>query len=182
MVVVAIIAILSTIAIPSYQNFQAKARQKEGFALLGAYFTAAQASRAEHGFYPGDFVASGFQPTGSLHYRVTVGANPTLVARATAAPPIYYGTYSTNCLNTSQACACLPAACAPVYTSTWQEVAIIGSSTGVAAPVLGACGAPAATDTTFNVVASGVIRTSGDADTYAMNQLKALTMCNDGIN
>lgn len=178
MVVVAIIAILSTIAIPSYQNFQAKARQKEGFALLSAYYTAAQATRAEHGFFPGDFVATGFQPTGQLHYRLTgaAGNNPTLITRVNDNQ--FFGTYSTACTDTSMACGCMPNACVPVYTDTWREVTVGGFV--AAAPV--GCAAAAAMNDSFEAVASGIIKTGGDADTYAMNHRKVLRMCNDGIN
>ena len=71
MVVVAIIAILATIAVPAYQDFQSKTRQKEAQVLLSSYYSTSQAARAEHGWFPGNFVAVGFNPTGQLGYRVT---------------------------------------------------------------------------------------------------------------
>jgi prepilin-type N-terminal cleavage/methylation domain-containing protein len=172
MVVVAIIAILSTIAIPSYNSFQAKARQKEGFAMLSAYYTAAQATRAEMGAFPGNFVETGFQPTGQLHYRVTSADNAGFqVPYGTAAPG--------SCFSTNGACVCAPV-CVPLYQSAWTEV--VAGSYIVAAPVLGACAAASATNTAFQTIVSGIISSGGVADTYSMNQMKLLTMCNDGIN
>ncbi len=170
MVVVAIIAILSTIAIPSYNNFQAKARQKEGFAMLSAYYTAAQATRAEFGSFPGNFVETGFQPTGQLRYRVTSADN--------AGFQVPYGTRGPACNSTSAVCPCVPV-CAPLYESVWTDIPSVAGSVGSIAPV--AC-APGATNTTFTVCASGVVRTGGDADSYSMNQQKLLLMTNDGIN
>jgi prepilin-type N-terminal cleavage/methylation domain-containing protein len=170
MVVVAIIAILSTIAIPSYQNFQAKSRQKEGFALLGAYFTAAQATRAELGIYPGNFVGTGFSPTGQLGYRVTAvnGAVP------------QYGSNDPACVVTTAACAC--GGSCPNFR-TWDERPAVADGLAPAAPV-GCAPATASGAGTFIVVASGIIRAQAGAtaDTYSMNQRKVLQMCNDGIN
>ena len=48
-VVVVIIGILSSIAIPSFQNASDKAKQKEASTLLGSYLKAAQAFYTEYG-------------------------------------------------------------------------------------------------------------------------------------
>lgn len=171
MVVVAIIAILSTIAIPSYQNFQAKARQKEGFALLSAYYTAAHATRAEFNFYPGNFVATGFAPTGQLTYRVTAKDNGTNVP---------YGSDDAACITTAAACACAAPNACPNF-KTWQE----NPAGGVGGPVgpVAATAAVKATDTAFITAASGIISSTADsADEYTMDQLKVLKMIKDGIN
>ncbi len=48
-VVVVIIGILSSIAIPSFQNASDKAKQKEASTLLGSYLKAAQAYYTEYG-------------------------------------------------------------------------------------------------------------------------------------
>ena len=48
-VVVVIIGILSSIAIPSFQNASDKAKQKEASTLIGSYLKAAQAYYTEYG-------------------------------------------------------------------------------------------------------------------------------------
>ena len=46
MVVVAIIAILASFAVPQYESFQAKSRQKEAMGLMNAFYAAAKAVEA----------------------------------------------------------------------------------------------------------------------------------------
>jgi type IV pilus assembly protein PilA len=74
MVVVAIIGILASVAIPNFQRFQRKARQSEGRALLGGMYTALEAFRAEWEDYTGPFLDIGFGPSGTLRYNVGFGA------------------------------------------------------------------------------------------------------------
>tara|TARA_Y100001968_G_scaffold321489_1_gene355963 strand:+ start:2129 stop:2671 length:543 start_codon:yes stop_codon:yes gene_type:complete len=50
-VVVVIIGILSSIAIPSFQNASDKAKQKEATTLVSSYLKAAQAHQLEYGVY-----------------------------------------------------------------------------------------------------------------------------------
>ena len=168
MVVVAIIAILSTIAIPSYNNFQAKARQKEGFSLLGAYYTAAQASRAEMGAFPGNFLETGFQPSGTLHYRVTAADNAGFVPR--------YGTrLNAGCVATNGGCTGTPALSTPFVI--WQEETV-----GAYVPAAPAGCVAAATNLAFLACVGGIIKTAAGSDIYSINQLKTLTMVADGLN
>jgi prepilin-type N-terminal cleavage/methylation domain-containing protein len=51
MVVVAIIAFLSTIAVPSFLRYMAKAKRAEAYMNLGAIYTAEKMYWAEHGCY-----------------------------------------------------------------------------------------------------------------------------------
>jgi type IV pilus assembly protein PilA len=167
MVVVAIIAILSTIAIPSYQSFQARSRQKEGFALLGAYFNAAQGSRAEYGHFPGDFASSGFAATGMLGYRLVAGANATPLPFGLASFPM--------CVSTDVMSTC------PAGFITWTELplqAMTMVSLGVWAPGTMA----ATTDNMFTAAAAGVVSLDAGAhDEYTINELKNLAVVSDGL-
>jgi type IV pilus assembly protein PilA len=68
MIVVAIIGILASIAIPNFQKFQAKSRQSEAKADLTAIFTSESAFSAEYQSYTADFVAMGYAPNGVFRY------------------------------------------------------------------------------------------------------------------
>jgi type IV pilus assembly protein PilA len=72
MVVVAIIGILATLAIPQYNKFQAKARQSEAKIALSGLSTAEETYRGENGSYTTAFNDLGFTLTGNKRY-YTVG-------------------------------------------------------------------------------------------------------------
>jgi prepilin-type N-terminal cleavage/methylation domain-containing protein len=59
MVVVGIIAFLAAIAIPSYANYQARARQTEAAILLASLHTAEHAYFAQHGRYSTQLAGDG---------------------------------------------------------------------------------------------------------------------------
>jgi type IV pilus assembly protein PilA len=69
MVVVAIIGILATIAVPNFQRFQARAKQASAKTELSGIFTAQKAFFVEYQSYHGDLQMIGFVPEG-----VTPGA------------------------------------------------------------------------------------------------------------
>ncbi|MCB0393297.1 MAG: pilin [Bdellovibrionales bacterium] len=68
MVVVAIIGILSAIAIPNYQRFQRKARQSEARSHLGGIYTAEKAYQAETSGFTDNLFALGYGADGQLQY------------------------------------------------------------------------------------------------------------------
>lgn len=68
MVVVAIIGILATMAIPQVTKFMAKARQAEAKLLLGSIYTAEKGFYVEHSTYYHDFKVLGFSPEGRVRY------------------------------------------------------------------------------------------------------------------
>lgn len=184
MVVVGIIAILSTIAIPSYQTFQAKARQKEGFNMLNTFFSTAHATKAEFGFFAGNLVGTGFQPVGNLGYRLRSLDN-TGADRDTgdANFPMTAASNDDACQNTSQACNC-GGACGTY--NVWQDAGggAVGATIGplVTVAACGALPAPGTTDTTFSIRIAGVISLkSAQADAYGMDHNKQIVMCQDGL-
>jgi len=70
MVVVAIIGILASIAIPSVNKYMAKARQSEAKTNLSTLYTSEKAFFAEYNIYDSRFGAVGFYPEGNLRYNV----------------------------------------------------------------------------------------------------------------
>jgi type IV pilus assembly protein PilA len=71
MVVVAIIAFLGVIGIPSYLRFVAKSKRTEAYLNLGAIYAAQKAYWAEHGTYTDKLTGSdgiGWSPEGKIQY------------------------------------------------------------------------------------------------------------------
>jgi prepilin-type N-terminal cleavage/methylation domain-containing protein len=65
MIVVAIIGILAAIAIPNFQKYQAKARQKEAQLQLSSVYTAELSFRGEQNSFTGCLRQAGFVPEGN---------------------------------------------------------------------------------------------------------------------
>ncbi len=94
MIVVAIIGILATVAIPNFAKFQAKARASESRSQLAALFTAQKAFQAEYNAYTTDIVTSGYLPQGSLRYLTGFGTAST---HTIAPPPPGHTPANMNC-------------------------------------------------------------------------------------
>jgi len=75
MVVVAIIGILSAVAVPQFQKFQRKAKQAEGKSLLAAAYLGQKAFLAEHNTYYPNLYATGLEPEGIVNYRIIVASS-----------------------------------------------------------------------------------------------------------
>lgn len=74
MVVVAIIGVLASIAIPSVNKYIAKARQTEAKTNLASIYTSEKAFYAEYNGYHNMFGVIGFSPEGKLRYNVGFAA------------------------------------------------------------------------------------------------------------
>jgi type IV pilus assembly protein PilA len=164
MIVVAIIGILSAVAIPNFARFQRKARQSEVKMNLSSYFTSEQAFAAEFNMYAGNFAATGFKPLGNLNYRLISATSAS--ATVTTAPG-----YIATCDTTATA----PGTCLSQYVEMGAGSATaIGVDTVIAAPA-------AAAVTTFTGVAGGWIGGAA-SDTWSINQAKTLANTASGIN
>ncbi|RYZ79022.1 MAG: prepilin-type N-terminal cleavage/methylation domain-containing protein, partial [Proteobacteria bacterium] len=81
MIVVAIIGILASIAVPNFKKFQVKARQSEAKAQLTSLYTAEKAFAGEWTMYNGDFRNIGYAPEGKMRYQVGFPAIGTIPAQ-----------------------------------------------------------------------------------------------------
>lgn len=97
MVVVAIIGVLATIAIPRVNRFIAKSRQSEAQVNLSSLYTFNKNFFVEFQGYTSAFTAMGFRPEGSLRYNAgftTAAAGPAAYVTLKA-PATYDGAVST---------------------------------------------------------------------------------------
>ncbi|MEX0672242.1 MAG: prepilin-type N-terminal cleavage/methylation domain-containing protein [Candidatus Babeliales bacterium] len=76
MIVVAIVAFLAIVAVPSYMRFLAKVKRAEAYVNLGTIYTAQKAHWAEHGTYSAILNGQngvGWKPEGDHHYTYGFG-------------------------------------------------------------------------------------------------------------
>ncbi len=99
MIVVAIIGILASVAVPSFQKFQAKARQSEAKTQLAALYAAEKAFHAEWLSYHPSFLDNGYSPEGQLRYNVGFAAAGGFVNLGG-----YTGANSATAFNTTNYC------------------------------------------------------------------------------
>ena len=157
MIVVAIIGILATVAIPNFSKFQAKARASESRAQLAALFTAEKAFHAEWMSYHTDLLNVGYRPNGSLRYVTGFGT------ASAAAPPGYTGPALTaNNFSTGVAAVCAASGCVN------NAVTVAGAA--VAALT---ANAPTAAVNAFDAAAEGFVGGTGP-DVWTINQSKAV--------
>ena len=101
MIVVAIIGILATVAIPNFNKFQAKARQSEAKGNLSAIYSAEKSFYAEWSSYYGDFRDIGFLPEGRINYALGfAGVGPAAAAISTSFVPSTQGGGASLCFST----------------------------------------------------------------------------------
>lgn len=171
MIVVAIIGILATVAIPNFTRFQAKARQANGKSLLSGYYTAQKAAYAEYSYFPGNFSGAGFRPDGTVVYRV-VAADNSAVADAGGATGNISDLSACNHTAATAANCGYPAA-------LLENAAYAEPAATLAAPAAAALGAPGAAGT-FLATAGGRIGGAA-ADRWTIDQNQVLTNTANGL-
>lgn len=172
MVVVAIIGILASLAIPSIGKYMAKARQSEAKTQLSSLYTAEKAFFAEYTAYDPRFLAVGYSPEGKLRYNVGFlsatftagpanGYNPAAGLAATRDTNTYCGT-GTGVVAAAVGCA------------------MLNGATGGAPPALNASDVD--TSSTFIANAVAMIHQSAAApDSWTINQVKDMQNPVNGI-
>lgn len=165
MVVVAIIGILASLAIPSIGKYMAKARQSEAKSQLSNLYTAEKAFFAEYTQYDSRFGAIGYSPEGKLRYNVGFA---TSVASTT-----YSGTLATavqQAFNTLTAC---PAVTGAANVAVANGCGTLPGATNAPPPALAGTSVVAnAGASTFIGEATAVVHSQGVADQWTISQNK----------
>lgn len=179
MVVVAIIGILATLAVPQVNKFMAKARQAESKTNLSGIYTAQKAFFAEYNGYATAFGVIGYGPEGVLRYNTGFSA-----AMATL-PPAYVATAPTGYrvgINTRAFCGdhanatgndtTLSPDCRviPEGQQTIPATAVISNPTTNAA------------QTFIAASISQIVKGSPNLDTWQINQAKIINNTVNGID
>lgn len=173
MIVVAIIGILATVAVPNFTRFQAKARQSSGKSLLAGYYSAQKATYSEFQYYPGNFSGAGFKPEGQLTFRLTAADNGAVVGSVTtnaADLAAFAGCVVTSVVPTA-------ANCGAAFAGAWSELPNVAAPVGCAAAAAGAMGAAGS----FTACASANIGHPTLADTWRITELKVVDNTQNGI-
>lgn len=152
MIVVAIIGVLSAVAVPNFKKYQAKAKTSEAKVQLAAAYTAEQAFYGDFGIYHNCLSYMGFNPadqSNSRYYAIGFSEDTTIDATA-------YNTAENSGLSTT---ACLEAGTASAGVTFFEAGKGSGSAVAVAIEsadnTLGDQGDP--TDQVFTIGSNGVI-------------------------
>lgn len=175
MIVVAIIGVLSAVAVPNFQKYQAKAKTSEAKVQLAAAYTAEQAFFGDFGIYHSCLDYMGYNPADEKDSRFyAVGfSNNAAVNSLAQASAVNTGLSDTICPNT------LNAADGTTYYSAGKR---IGSIDPIAVPNSSdtSLGAQTLDSTmTFVIAATGIISSkatgSVDASRWTMSENKVMT-------
>lgn len=168
MVVVAIIGVLASIAVPAINKYLAKARQSEAKTNLASLYTSEKAFYAEYTAYDTRFDAVGYSPEGKLRYNIGFSDNHFNAGAAHG----YTGGGTNTLFNTV-------AYCGTGGTINTRGCASLNGATG-SAP--GAITGSSASATAFVAGAFAVIHSAVSAgDRWTIDNNKALTNTANGI-
>jgi len=152
MVVVAIIGILSAIAIPNFQSYQRKAKQKEAQVGLSGIYMAEVSNFAERTTYSSCLTGIGFTPDGN-NRRYIIGFAAGIQTNAS-----FGSTVAGNCLANTQS---FPTNAVGAVPGTLP----VGTTTAAA---------------TFLAGAGGALGGAIAMDTWTINQIKTMTNVTNG--
>ena len=168
MIVVAIIGILATIAVPNFNRFTGKAKQSEAKAALAAIYSGEKSFFAEWSQYYGDFRDIGYTPEGKFNYRIgfsAVGTAP--VAGTGFVGSVAGGATAGACFNTTIA------SCGFTVnpTQSYTNAAIVAANTVTPTTAVFTAGAWA----NFKAAGTTVY------DTWTINEVKTMSNVVDGL-
>lgn len=184
MVVVAIIGILASVAVPQFSKFQAKSRQSEAKSSLTTLYTAEKSFNAEYAGYATAFQALGYAPAGDVLYNVGF---VTACANWGACAPQYEPGGVAPVVSTANASAsafCAAAGTADngaAFTSSGCRMKSAGAAGGAIGPVALSVASTAST-TTFTASAEAQIYSSyATTDKWTIDNNKVLRNTAIGI-
>lgn len=132
MVVVAIIGILATIAVPRVTKFIAKSRQSEAQVNLSSIYTLNANFFTEFQGYTSNFVAMGYEPRGNLYYNTGWSQNYVpnnyIVLKGTTPPATAINTKAVCSVDGTGVCTTLRGATGVVPANIAGTVMAAGSS------------------------------------------------------
>ena len=182
MIVVAIIGVLSAVAVPNFQKYQAKAKTSEAKVQLAAAYTAEQAFFGDFGIYATCLNYMGYDPADEISARYyAVGFNvANAIDGSYTAPSTYVGAYGSAVSSGLSSAACVDGAAAATGVSFFPAGKTIGSTAASTVVTGAALGTQAADATmTFTITAKGIISSKaivvGDMSMWTMNQDKIMT-------
>ncbi len=179
MVVVAIIGVLSAVAVPNFKKYQAKSKTSEAKLQLSAAYTAQQSFYSDYDTYHTCLKYMGFNPTNEIAqriYAVGIGVNAPAAATTIAT--------QNGAIVADDATSCY----ATGTTGSGETFFPAGKTTGSAAALLTVIGsgAPGAVPdaNNFTIGAVGVVdinfATLATASTFSINQAKRLIQVRAG--
>lgn len=161
MVVVAIIGILATIAVPQVNKFMAKARQAEAKATLSGIYTSEKAFFTEYNVFRSEFQTIGYAPEGRVRYNAGLGAS------LGACPPSLLA--GVGCIGETNIVA---------YCGVAGRGCVVQAEVAAPSPI------PAAASSNQNVFTAAAVATlvaGGGIDTWTIDQNKFITQTVNGI-
>lgn len=193
MVVVAIIGLLSAVAIPNFKKYQAKSKMSEAKLHLSSIYTAETAFYSDYNMYHNCLAYMGYDPgpeSGNRYYATGFNTAATTVANAWTAA-VNSGINATDCPQTN-AVTQGGVAASSVVNATWFP-----AGKGVGAQIANAVGYVSATalgdqssqaNMTFTAGAGGVISldqaaygAAGQSSYMTINQAKVLSVIRNGF-
>jgi type IV pilus assembly protein PilA len=170
MVVVAIIGVLSAVAIPNFKKYQAKAKTSEAKVQLAAAYTAQQAFYADFGIYGACLSYMGYDPSNEISSRYYAVSSGT----ATINVPMLNSAIASGLVNSATACAVGTAQHFPAGK-------VVGGQAVVTEADGAALGTQASGLQTFIIAAEGKISpdgaggNSGNVSKFEINQDKRMS-------
>lgn len=171
MVVVAIIGILATIAVPNFTKFQAKAKQANAKSELSGLYTAEKAFFTEYNTYHSNLPYIGYVPDG-----LAINSTTNCPSSVNAGVIRYYAVgFGAGGILAPQSS--VPISCGG---NTVASMVTYYPASGTSSTV-GALATGASTATTFTAFANGIVSNTTRRDIWTMTEGKSLINTQQGI-